>query len=329
MEYVKCNLCGFDDTKLILRARSRVMNVGENFFKLAKCRRCGLVYLNPRPKKEEIKKYYPAWYHSRPPAKVTDITKTKIWGIPWQEAMKNKAEPILRYKKKGRILDIGCGDGSLLKFLKDSGWQTYGVELRDSSSLYARDVLGLNVFSGRFDEADYPEESFDVITLFHVLEHLPNPSGTLKKARMLLRKDGFLLIEVPNFHSFEAKVFRSNWVGISAPLHLYHFTPRTLQMMLKSCGLIPVEVRFIPEQTKYMAGYSESLRYCLMDLGLYPSRPKGTGLEEKKEEEGSSSSSSWISYLHHLEYLIFSSVACLMDKIGKGLNLLVVARRRN
>ena len=326
MEYVKCNLCGFDDTKFILRARNRVTNEGKEFFKLAKCRRCGLVYINPRPEKEEIKKYYPPWYHSRTQAKVSDITKTKIWGIPWREAMKNKAEPILRYKKKGRILDIGCGNGSLLIFLKESGWQTHGVELLDSSSLYARDVLGLTVFSGRFEEVNYPEESFDIITLFHVLEHLPDPSGTLKKARSLLRKDGFLIIEVPNFHSFEAKIFRSKWVGISAPLHLYHFTPRTLRMMLKSCGLIPMEVGFIPDQTKYMAGYSESLRYCLMDLGLYPSRRKSEDL--KNEEAGFTSSSPRFSALHHLEYLIFSRIAYFMDKIGRGINLLAIARRK-
>ena len=98
-------------------------------------------------------------------------------------------------------------------------------------------------------------------------------------------------------------------------------------MMLKSCGLIPVEVGFIPEQTKYMAGYSESLRYYLMDLGLYPSRPKGGELEEKKEEGGSTSSSFWLSSLHLLEYFIFSHVSYFMDKIGKGLNLLIVSRK--
>ena len=325
MEYVKCNLCGFDDAKFILRARSRITNEGKKYFKLAKCKRCGLVYLNPRPEKEEIKKYYPPWYHSRAQAKVTDITKTELWGIPWREAMRNKAEPILRYKKKGKILDIGCGDGSLLKFLKESGWQTYGVELQDSSSLYARDALGLNVFSGRFDEADYPQNSFDVITLFHVLEHLPNPSGTLKKARLLLHKDGFLFIAVPNLDSFEAKIFRSKWVGISAPLHLYHFTPQTLRTMLKSCGMIPVEVGFIPEKTKYVAGYSESLRYCLMDLGLYPSRRNEEDL--KNGEACFTSSASWFSSLHRLEYLIFSRIAYFMDKIGKGLNLLIVSRK--
>ncbi len=88
-----------------------------------------------------------------------------------------------------------------------------------------------------------------------------------------------------------------------------------------------MEVGFIPEQTKYVAGYSESLRYCLMDLGMYPSRRKGEDL--KNGEAVCTSSSSWFSALHRLEYLIFSRIAYFMDKIGKGLNLLVVARKRS
>ncbi len=96
-------------------------------------------------------------------------------------------------------------------------------------------------------------------------------------------------------------------------------------MMLKSCGFIPVEVGFIPEQAKYIVGYSESLRYCLMDLGLYPSRRKGADLNNG--EAGCNSSPSWFSSLHRLEYLIFSRVSYFMDKIGKGLNLLIVSRK--
>jgi len=242
--------------------------------------------------------------------------------------MSKKAELILEYKKNGRILDVGCGDGSLLKFLKESGWQVFGVEPHETSSRYAQEVLGLNVFPGRLDEANYPEESFDVITLFHVLEHLPDPAETLEKSRPLLRKDGFLLVEVPNFESFETKIFRSKWVGLSAPLHLYHFTPGTLQMILKNCGFFLVELGFVPEHTKYVSGYSESLRNCLMDVGLYPSRSKRK--ESKKEEfvdRRNSTDSSWLNQVHFLEYKIFKFVSDFMDKIGLGSNLLAIARK--
>jgi 2-polyprenyl-3-methyl-5-hydroxy-6-metoxy-1,4-benzoquinol methylase len=327
MEYVKCNLCGADDTKFMFYVRDR-NSKEKKLFNLVKCRRCGFVYLNPRPGKEEIKKYYPPWYHSRAQTKVVNIEKTKIWGIPWKEAMQKKTEPILRYKKEGRILDIGCGDGSLLKFMKELGWQTYGVDFNKASSRYARDVLGLNVSSKRLEEANYPEGFFDIIILFHVLEHLPDPLATLKKVHLLLSENGFLLIEVPNFGSFESLVFRSKWIGIAAPLHLYHFTPRTLRIILTNCGFIPVELGFIPEQTKYVAGYSESLRYCLMDWGLYP--PTWKGIDSGKKANGSIFSSySWNNPLHLMEYMVFYPVAYFMDKIGLGSNSFAVARRKN
>lgn len=240
--------------------------------------------------------------------------------------MQKKAEPILRYMKSGSILDVGCGDGSLLKFLKELGWETYGIELQGSASRYAREVLGINVFSGRLEEANYPEESFDIITLLHVLEHLPDPSAILRRSHTLLRKNGLLLIEVPNFGSFEAHIFRSKWVGISAPLHLYHFTPSTLQMILRRCGYIPVEVGFIPEQTKYVAGYSEGLRYCLMDLGLYPSRQKDG--DTTTGENRNTSSSSWVNPLHLLEHKIFSKLAHFMNMLGLGSYLMCMAKKR-
>lgn len=242
--------------------------------------------------------------------------------------MQKKAEPILRSKTNGKILDVGCGDGSLLKYMKELGWQTYGVEFNDVSSRYAREVLGLNVFSGKLEETDYPEGSFDVITFFHVLEHLSDPLEALEKIYSLLDKNGLLLIEVPNFGGFEARIFRSKWVGVAAPLHLHHFTPRTLQMMLKNSGFIPARVEFVPPPSKYIAGYSESLRYCLMDLGLYPPREKWV---ESMEGERCASpvSPSWNNPLHFMEYIIFYSLACFMDKIAQGSTLLVVARKEN
>lgn len=326
MEHVKCNLCGADDTEFLFYARNRNSRAKE-IFNLVKCKICCLTYLNPRPDKDEIGVYYPPWYHSRANDKIPDIKKTKIWGIPWREAMQKKAEPVIRYKKAGKILDIGCGDGSLLKFMKDTGWQTYGVEPNEISSRYARDVLGLNVFSGRLEDAGYSEESFDVITLFHVLEHIHEPVQTLKRIYRLLKRGGLLFIEVPNFNSFEAKIFKDKWVGISAPLHLYHFTPGTLKAILKNCGFSPVVQEFIPEQTKYIAGYSESLRFCLMDWGLYHSLQE-ENVPEKKEISNKSSGSSWNSPLHFMEYIIFKFFANFMNKIGMGSNLLLVSGKR-
>ena len=302
MEYVDCELCGIDNTKFMFHVRDR--NSSEKrVFNLVKCKTCGLAYLNPRPTKEKINEYYPPRYHSRAQKEIVDIEKTIIWGIPWREAMQKKAKPILRYKSEGRILDIGCGDGSLLMFMKGLGWETYGIDFHEGSSRYAREVLGLDVLFGRLEEVSYPEDFFDIIILFHVLEHLSDPLETLERARPLLKEDGVLLIAVPNFASFEAWIFRSKWYGIVAPHHLYHFTPHTLEAMLKSAGFNTVELGFITEQTRYVAGFSESLRYFLMDWGLYPLRKKRVELREK-EVSGDACDSSWNNRLHSVEYVI-------------------------
>ena len=326
MEYVDCKLCGIDSTKFMFHVRDRNSRE-KRVFNLVKCKTCGLAYLNPRPNKEEINEYYPPWYHSRAQKEIVDIEKTMIWGIPWREAMQKKAKPILRYKREGRILDIGCGDGSLLMFMKGLGWETYGIDFQEGSSRYAREVLGLDVFSGRLEEVSYPKDFFDIIILFHVLEHLSDPLKTLEKVRPLLKEDGVLLIEVPNFASFEAWVFRSRWVGIAAPVHLYQFAPHTLEAMLKSAGFNTIELGFITEQTRYVAGYSESLRYFLLDWGLYPLSKKQTGSKDK-EDSGNACGSSWNNRLHFMEYVFFYHVAYIMDKLGIGSNLLAVARKQ-
>ena len=243
MKYVKCNHCGVDSTKFCFTAKDR-NNDDLSLFNLVKCTSCELIYLNPRPDKEEIKNYYPPWYHARAEKKLADIEKSNIWGIPWREAMAKKADPIFRYKNQGKILDIGCGDGSLIKYLKYEGWEAYGLDFQEVSSRYARENLNLNVFTGKLEEVEFDEEFFDIIILFHVLEHLDDPSSVLKKAKLLLKKDGYLLIEVPNFNSFESKLFRSKWVGISAPLHLYHFNTKSLKSMLEKCGYKTIDIKF-------------------------------------------------------------------------------------
>lgn len=327
MEYVNCNLCGANDAKSLFRTRYR-NSKEQRLFQIVKCRKCSLVYLNPRPTQEEIRAYYPDWYHCRAWAGTVDLEKTEVWGTPWREVMAKKAAPILRHKRKGKILDVGCGDGSLLKYMQELGWQTYGVEFHDVSARYAREVLGLNVFSGKLAEADYPEGTFDVITLFHVLEHLADPLKALEKIYALLAQHGVLLIEVPNFGGFEAQIFRSKWARVAAPLHLYHFTPRTLELVLKKSGFTPVRLEFVSPAYKYAAGYSESLRNCLADVGLYPSREKWVAAMEGGQCPGARiifRGKPW----HFLENLVFSTLASIMDKIGWGSSVLVTARKEN
>jgi SAM-dependent methyltransferase len=137
--------------------------------------------------------------------------------------------------RPGRALDVGCGKGLLLAQLRDAGWKVEGTELSEVSSRFARS-LGVNVFQGPVQEAPVPAESFDVVTLFHVLEHLTDPKGALAHICRLLRPGGSLVVEVPNIGSWYARLFGDLWFHYDVPRHLYHFNRVTLRRMLVESG---------------------------------------------------------------------------------------------
>ncbi|MCM8800416.1 MAG: class I SAM-dependent methyltransferase [Candidatus Omnitrophica bacterium] len=328
-EFVGCNLCGKDNSKLLFVAKDRTNEKG-GFFRIVKCKSCGLVYVNPRPIKQELFRYYLNEYQSR----IYDNIKMKksfIWETPNQSMMELKARSILKYKKSGRILDVGCKDGLFLKFLKDLGWQTYGIELNPKAVQFAKERFGLDISCGDIEEASYPLQFFDVVSLIHSLEHLRDPVATLRKIHLILKEDGIVVIEVPNFGGFSSFIFRDKWLGISAPLHLYHFTRRTLEKILIICKFSPIEFKFISTHTKYMAEYSESLRYLLGDLGLYNCRPILSREDNFNPVDFTLlkpfSFSSGKVFFHYIEYLIFFGLGRFMDIIKLGGNLSVVAKK--
>lgn len=322
MEIINCNLCENNNTTFLFSAKDRATHKG--FFNIVMCNKCGLIFLNPRPSEEEIKDFYPPNYHSRPTTFRSNFENANIWNIPWNKAMEIKSIPILKYFKSGKILDIGCGDGSLLKYLKNQGWDTYGVEIQESASQYAAQILDLNIFNGRIEDTNFSAD-FDVITLFHVLEHLHNPIRTLKIAYSLLKDNGILIIEVPNFASFESKLFKSSWVGIAAPLHLFHFTPLSIRKLLEKVGFKVIALEFVPERTKYIANYSESVRFFLTDYGLYNSA--NNSLNEQLLEN-TSNISSIKSFLKYIEYLFFRNFEYITCKLRMGPYLQVTCRKQ-
>lgn len=185
MEYVSCDLCGADDTKLLFKAKERDWGTGE-FFNIVCCNKCGLVYLNPRPDKDEIKKYYPLETWPRAKEKI-DFEAATINNQPWRKIMKLRTARLLKYIENGRILDVGCGDGFFLKYLEERGCEVYGVEPGEVASKYAREILKLNVFTGNLKDTGYQDNQFDAVSMYAVFEHLPNPYETLMEIKRILK----------------------------------------------------------------------------------------------------------------------------------------------
>jgi len=222
--YIKCNLCQSDDTKKLYVKDS---------FNIVRCRKCGLVYVNPRPTLEELKELYKEKDAHIDPAREKDL---------FMHRFKRIIKTIERFKKKGKLLDIGCSYGYFLKLAQGYGWETYGIEISDYVSHYCRQKLNLNVFTGDVREAHYPSQYFDVITMFHVLEHVLDPLDYLREINRILKPDGLIVVEVPNIGSLKAKLAKKNWISFKPPEHLYYFSLKTIIQFLNETGFQPVKV---------------------------------------------------------------------------------------
>lgn len=226
-----CDLCGQDKFKFLALGLDKLHGIpGE--FRVAKCLNCGLVFLNPQPDPEELKKHYPEdSYYSFRVEKSKQSWLFKLLNAPFFVLYYILSKPLGRYKrfKKGaKILDAGCGAGEFLLKLKKKGLLPYGVEINEQAALKGQQK-GLNIHAGTLKGARFPDKFFDIITLNHVLEHVPSPNRTLKELKRILKDDGMLIIAVPNINSCVFKFFHSNWVQLDVPRHLFDFSPKTLK----------------------------------------------------------------------------------------------------
>jgi SAM-dependent methyltransferase len=143
----------------------------------------------------------------------------------------------LKADERGRLLDVGCGNGQFLAQMQKLGWEVMGVELDPEAVRIAEERFGLRVFQGTLEEARLPDGSFDTVTMNHVIEHVPNPIGLLAECRRILRPGGKLVVVTPNIESLGHRLFREAWRGLEVPRHLYIFSPRALQECAERAGL--------------------------------------------------------------------------------------------
>jgi SAM-dependent methyltransferase len=143
----------------------------------------------------------------------------------------------------GRALDVGCGDGSFLEGLAQRGWEVFGTELSASIASTAKRRLGDRVLVEKMETGAYPEASFDLITFWHVLEHVDSPRKALAEARRLIKANGTVLIAVPNIRSLQAQLFKQDWLHLDVPRHRWHFEPQTLARLADRCEFEVERVR--------------------------------------------------------------------------------------
>lgn len=221
----KCILCN---------SSNRTILIQQEGWTVYKCVNCGLGFLDPRPDQNELQNLYQDDYFSSHYDQGLKVDSPEMKRRISQEDHRIKF--FRNLKRHGRILDIGCGMGYFLYACRIYGYEVEGQDVSGDSASYVRSELKIPVIMGQIEKIDIEDNSMDVITMWHALEHTPDPRKHLKKARMWLKPDGLLIVDVPNYEGTDAQKMWNSWSGWSLPYHLYHFTQDTLVSMLEKHG---------------------------------------------------------------------------------------------
>lgn len=223
-------LCSYCNTESELYFRSRDYNrkITQAIFNHYRCPRCGLIFISPIP--ENIGEYYPQEYYF--------IPKSVDFLISNSAHEKYKVEIIQRYVKQGRLLEIGPSQGCFAYLAKKSGFEVETIEMNDRCSKFLNEVAGIpTVNSSDTCGALKTFKPFDVIAMWHVIEHLPNPWELLEIMSEKLNPGGILILAAPNPDAFQFHVLRRFWPHVDAPRHLMLIPTQSLVTKMASLGM--------------------------------------------------------------------------------------------
>lgn len=255
-----CDLCGSKNTKIFLLTEDRNYQTGK--FTYIKCENCGLVWLSLRPRQNVLSKYYPKIYKAHLNTKQPSIFKKKVRSLIYSNVFLSKLlikDQLFFWKNKGKILDVGTGNGAYLEVLKGWGWDSYGLEISKETVINAKKSGIQNIEQGVLLTSKFPNEYFDAVRFSHVMEHVPSPKKELDKTNKLLKKNGKVIILIPNINSLFFYLFRSYWYPLDPPRHFYHFTPESIKSYLYQTGYRNIQIR----HTQSVYTFIRSFQYLM------------------------------------------------------------------
>ncbi|MBI4245268.1 MAG: class I SAM-dependent methyltransferase [Planctomycetes bacterium] len=271
LEDVPCPYCAGRKDRVVTLGRDRLTDIPGKF-QVVVCSECGLMRTNPRPTPQTIKIYYPNEYHpynlriAKNGGLKLNGNKSEVKQSLWKKVTNkylNLDTRQIPMVKPGRLLDIGCSNGSFLVPMQKKGWDVEGLEFSADAAETARS-LGLKIHVGAIEDVSLPTNNYDLITGWMILEHLHKPVEVLNKIRGWMKPNGWLAVSVPDARSCEFRVFGKRWYSLEVPRHLYHYTPNTLRKILLKSGW-KIEKLLWHNHPKDIVA---SLAYHFKDLGL-------------------------------------------------------------
>ncbi|GAB4220087.1 MAG: hypothetical protein Kow001_00380 [Acidobacteriota bacterium] len=248
-----CPVCGGRELESFCEAEDRLRIGPDPVYRILRCPDCGLGLTHPWIDPSRIGRWYPDGYYGeveRPIAELLDGSwqGTSSWRGEWE-----KAKLVERYRSTGRLLDVGCAEGKFLWVLDPARWQRWGLEFNvELVERVQGRVPQVRLLAGGIEDLDPGAHQFDVVTMWHVFEHLPDPAATLDALRRLVTTGGFLFISLPRFDSVQARLFRRDWYPFTdVPRHYYHYSRAALERLLVSRGWEPLHCIFFSRAVNF------------------------------------------------------------------------------
>ena len=294
-------------------------------FTYGKCAHCGLWRQQPRPDSATLGKAYPLHYGSSLDIKHEPRRRIHCYANRRRYRL---ARSLLG--DRASVFDIGCGSGFFLAFLREKGWNVAGIDSAAEHVGYAQKDLGLtDVVAGQWPEYDTGGATYDLVSLIHVLEHLPDPVEGMRKAAELLKPGGYVLVETPNVNAFARYVFGGRCNLFDAPRHLCLFSRSAFNACAAAAGL---ETISFTTYSPSLDGYQESLRYVLQDLKIRRYRTDARSVlpdisGAAPPETSQALQRKTVTLFHTVERLFERCIDTVACRLGGGLTLLALVRK--
>jgi SAM-dependent methyltransferase len=239
-----CVVCGCERAATLFTAPDRLYHTTAKEFAVVRCEECGLMRLNPQPDAEELRRYYPENYWFAPDESAASRMEEAYRRLVLRDHVRFVTQALAGVRARGRLLDVGCGGGLFLGMMRERGYRVAGLDFSPEAAAMAWKRQQAPVVCGDLAHAPLGAGSFAGITMFHVLEHVPDPRAYLVAARDLLAPDGRLVVQVPNAASWQFRLLGRRWSGVDVPRHLFDFRARDVEKLMEACGMVVVRRKY-------------------------------------------------------------------------------------
>ncbi len=311
-----CPICEYPAASVVLTTTDRIFRTTQERFELYGCPSCRLIFMDEAGVSDRLADFYPSGYWWNDAGTAGQLErKYREWMVRHDQLA--FAQRALGSGFAGKLLDIGCGSGTFVKVARQAEIDVRGLEMAgEAAQLAEREVPG-NIFHGSEQELMDSAEQFDAISMFHTLEHVPQPFQYLKRLKKLFRRPGTLIIQVPNCRSLQARLMGRRWYGLDCPRHLYNYSTFSVMHLLGRAGY----------RIRMMDQFSLRDNACCLVSSLFPSLDPMASRVRNRARNGSRSPVFQIGCnAVYLSFMVLAQpLARLESMLGRGASIFIAA----